>query len=300
MITTLHRRVALLWLALWLPTLTLAAPVAGTNPETEKFKVFDATLYRNKPRLDSYGIEPIEILYAARFWPDTRSSRLMERLPDEYRVRRLGRDLRAMRKPVVIDIEHWPLEGDEAQMRESQAKYITVLQWLRNEAPGLNIGFFGRLPGVVYHWSLENRDSRHYRTWQDENARLDDFAELVDTIYLPLYTYYPDRDAWVKYATAHLREARRYGKSVHVFLWPQYSERNEILGQQYLPADYWRLQLETVHQHADGLVIWGDWDGKRNAPAAWDETAPWWQVTREFMRTLSPHGEAAVLSEQKH
>jgi hypothetical protein len=294
---TVRRGVALLWLVLSLPPLTLAASVTGSNPHAGKFKVFDGTLYRNKPKLDRYGIEPIEILYAARFWPDTRSSQRMERLPDEHRVRLVGRDLRAGRKPVVIDIEHWPLEGDEAQMRVNQAKYITVLQWLRSEAPGLNIGYFGRLPGVAYHWSLEDKESQHYRLWQHENARLDDFSALVDTIYLPLYTYYPDRAAWVKYATAHLHEARRYGKPVYVFLWPQYSERNKSLGQQYLPEEYWRLQLETVRKYADGVVIWGGWDGKRHGPALWDSAAPWWQVTREFMRVSLPEGEAALLSE---
>lgn len=31
-------------------------------------------------------------------------------------------EVRAVRKPVVIDIEHWPLEGNEAQMRVNLAK----------------------------------------------------------------------------------------------------------------------------------------------------------------------------------
>lgn len=299
MIAILLRSGLVVWLACLLPSLALAESKAGIKPLTAQFKVFDGTAYRNKPKLDGYGIEPIEILYQYRFWPDTRSSYLMERLPDEDRVRSLGRDLRAVRTPVVIDIEHWPLEGDEAQMRMNMDKYITILRWLKSEAPDVNMGYFGRLPSVVYHWSLENESSQHYRTWQMENARLVPFSKLVDTIYLPLYTYYPDRKAWVKYATAHHREARRYGKPVYAFLWPQYSEQNKELSQQYLPADYWRLQLETARKYADGIVIWGGWDAKLNGPAHWDDSAPWWQATREFMRTLSPP-EAMVWPDQKH
>lgn len=151
----LQRSTLLLWLMLCLSPLTWAEIAMENKHQITQFKVFDSTLYRNKPSLKRYGIEPIEVLYAARFWPDTSSSLLMELLPDESRVRRLGRSLRSIRKPVVIDIEHWPLEGDEVKMRINQAKYITVLQWLRSEAPGVNIGYFGRLPGVAYHWSLE-------------------------------------------------------------------------------------------------------------------------------------------------
>ena len=48
----------------------------------------------------------------------------------------------------------------------------------------------------------------------------------------------------------------------------------------YIDADFWRLQLETVAEHADGVVIWGGWDFDHNRPARWDERVPWWQATR--------------------
>lgn len=264
-----------------------AAPALPTEVSSSKFKVFDGTLYRDKPDLGRYGIYPIEILYATRFWPDTRSVRAMEQLPDERRVRRAAREALAAKHPVVIDIEHWPLDGDDMQLHANLAKYATVLQWLRNEAPDLNLGYFERLPMAAYGWALDSPDSRDYRRWQAENERRGDLAPFVDAVYPPLYTYFPDRRDWVRYAMANLREAHRYGKPVYAFLWPQYSERNKELGQQYLPADYWRLQLETARKYADGIVIWGGWDGKHGAPAAWNEAAPWWQVTREFMSTLA-------------
>lgn len=300
MIAILLRSGLVVWLACLLPSLALAESKAGIKPLTAQFKVFDGTAYRNKPKLDGYGIEPIEILYQYRFWPDNSSPMKLEQLPDEHTVRRVAREAMKKKYPVVVDIEHWRLDGDESQIRENLAKYTTVLQWLRNEAPDLRFGYFELLPMNAYGWALNDPNSSDYRRWQTVNEQRADLAPFVDAVYPPLYTYYPDQLKWVQYARANLREARRYGKPVYAFLWPQYSEQNKELSQQYLPADYWRLQLETAMKYADGIVIWGGWDGARNAPALWDDSAPWWQVTREFMHTLSLRPKAMVLSDQKH
>jgi hypothetical protein len=108
----------------------------------------------------------------------------------------------------------------------------------------------------------------------------------VDAIYPSLYTFYPDQDGWLKYALANISEARRYGKPVYVFLWPQYHESDPAVAWRFIPADYWRLELETAKQYADGIVIWGGWQysGKRlNWLLEWDDTAPWWIETQDFM-----------------
>jgi hypothetical protein len=44
--------------------------------------------------------------------------------------------------------------------------------------------------------------------------------------------------------------------------------------------------LNTVYQHADGVVIWGGWGD--NGPESWNEEAPWWQVTKRFMQRFNP------------
>jgi hypothetical protein len=56
-----------------------------------------------------------------------------------------------------------------------------------------------------------------------------------------LYTFYADRQGWVAYAIAQISEARRKakGKPVYAFIWPQYHESNQLLGGQFLDADYW-------------------------------------------------------------
>ena len=122
-----------------------------------------------------------------------------------------------------------------------------------------------------------------YSTWQAENDRLAPLAKDVDAFFPSLYTFYADRNGWVRYATAQINEARRYGggKPVFVFLAPQYHESNKILGGRFIEPKYWKLQLETASQQADGIVIWGGW---KNGPAEWDEAAPWWKATKEFLR----------------
>lgn len=256
--------------------------------------VFDGTLYRHKPELGSYGIKPVDILYMTRFWPNDRSPSALGRLPRESVVRQLAREASAKAQPVVIDIEHWRLDGGDKQMNTNLARYESVLRWMRNEAPGLKLGYFGHLPMTAYGWSIRGQGSRAYRRWQIENKKRGALAPLVDAIYPPLYTYFPNQRDWVRFAIANLREAHRYGKPVYAFLWPQYVERNNQVGLQYLPAKFWRLQLETVRKYADGVVIWGGWDGKHGGPATWDETAPWWTVTKQFLRELQ-HGQETDL-----
>ena len=72
------------------------------------------------------------------------------------------------------------------------------------------------------------------------------------------------------------------GKPVYAFIWPQYDEQNKVLGLQLIPGKFWALQLQTVAQYADGAVIWGGY--KVN----WDEQAPWWQATQQFLQSRPP------------
>ncbi len=104
-------------------------------------------------------------------------------------------------------------------------------------------------------------------------------AHYVDVVFPSLYTTFPNEGDWVKYATENLRQARLYGKKVYAFLWPEYNENSKLKGQR-ISAEFWRIQLETCRRYADGIVIWGGWQKE------WDETAPWWIETKEFMRNL--------------
>jgi hypothetical protein len=257
------------WLAAFLPGVVLA-----------EFQVFDATLYGDKPSLQAYGIRPLRVVYEAEMWETFKKD---STLPDQSRVREIAARLFTGDIPVVIDIEHWQLTGnDENVVRDSLARYSQVLARFRESAPGVKFGFYGHPPIPDYWRAMDGRGKNESLLWKAENDRIQALADAVDALFPSLYTFYRDRDGWVKYARAQIAEARRLGKGkpVYVFLWPQYHESNHFLGLDYIPQDYWQLDLETARKYADGIVIWGGYRQK------WDENAPWWTVTKRFMRNI--------------
>jgi len=268
----------------------LAEPVvhAQTLPNKKPFVVFDGTLYADKPDLSIHGIRPVSIAYTSQFgvhWyknPDA--------LPDKNVVQKVAQEAHAKNAPVIIDIEHWPLEGDLSKVRASLSKYMTVLHWFKDAAPGLAVGYYGAPPLRDYWKSLRSPMSKEWASFARENDQLRPLAGAVDIIFPSLYTFYTDRGGWIRYAYAQIAEARRTsnGKPVYVFLWPQYHDSNPSLKGAFLPADFWRLQLQMAKHYADGIVIWGGWDFKRNRRAEWDDNAAWWKVTKDFMKTVAP------------
>jgi hypothetical protein len=271
------------------PTVSAAVP--------RPFVVFDATLYKNKPSLGAYHVRPITVLYESRLFAANQSPAAM---PPEAIVRSLAYELRGSPDPVVIDIERWPLKGDGPTVQSTVGKFLSVLSWGKSEASSVPFGVYGTVPVPDYWRAIRNSESAEFRSWQQDNDRLEGISDRVDALFPSIYTFYPDRQGWVTYAIAQIAEARRKakGKPVYAFLWPQYHESNLLLGLRPLDQDYWELQLNTVAQHADGAVIWGGWGA--NGPEPWNEEAPWWQVTKRFMRRLdeSPPGRPTDLMVQ--
>ena len=233
---------------------------------SKTFSVFDGTKYMNKPDLSKLGINPANILYDAQLW-DKGESR--EDLPRHEMIANLAREAVIKGMLPIIDIEHWPLRGEDETVIDSIKKYITVVRLFREAAGSVQLGYYGAPPVRDYWRALRGIGTKEYLAWQVENDRLIPLAEEVDIIFPSVYTHFNDRQAWVKYAVAQIREARRYGKPVYAFIWPQFHESNRLRGLSYLPADYWRLQLETICQYADGVVIWGGWDFDKWQPQQW-------------------------------
>lgn len=262
---------------LWLVLLTYA--ILSSHVAYAEFDVFDATLYLGKPERWAVGIKPVSIVYRSEMWKGFDP----ESLPERMKVRDIAYKLKSNNTPIVIDIEHWLLIGnDEKRVRDNLAKYKTVVSWFREFAPQMKLGFYGRVPIGDYWRAIDGRRKGESQQWKAENTRVQSLADSVDALFPSLYTFYADRSGWVKYAKAQISEARRLakGKPVYVFLWPQYHESNRILGSEYIAADYWKLQLETAKQHADGIVIWGGYKQK------WDENAEWCVVTKQFLESL--------------
>ncbi len=254
------------------------------TPAPEKtFKVFDATLYANKPDISQYGLLPITVVYPDSFGREWYRNNNQE-VPARAVVQAVANEVQRKNSPVVLDIEHWRVWGEKRVIQENLKKYITLLQWMKDAAPALMIGYYG-LPPLRNSWAPQlGATSGEYQGWMWGNDQLRPLAERVDALYPSLYTLHRDRETWKKFAAAQISEARRYGngKKIYVFLWPQYHELSKVSAGTYLPEDYWRLQLQTAMELADGIVIWGGW-GNNHRPAPWDDNAPWWKVTKEFL-----------------
>jgi hypothetical protein len=268
-----------------LPTIPRTATMSqNTMKSRTQFRVFDGTMYRNKPDLSQFGLEPINIVYESRIFEKGTPA---DNLPSKARVQQIVRELGTSHW-LVMDIERWRLHGTNQYVADQVRKYVTVMEWVHEGMPGITAGIFGKTPIEDYNRSTLLGILR-YRGWQAENDRVIPLAQSVDVLFPSIYTYYPDQQGWVKFATENMKEAKRYGKKSYVFLWPQYSESNPLLAHQYLSPDFWKLQLGTVLQNADGIVIWGGWDGKKGDFLEWDDKAPWWEATMEFLKEIGKY-----------
>lgn len=271
----------LLGIGLPLAACSAAGDEAQVRPEKSAFRLFDGTMYQDKPDLTQHGLHPITIIYGHRFWPD---SGRKDELPARGLVGDLAREAAVTGGPVVIDIEHWYLHRNIGEIEQNLQKYVTLMQWFHSAAPGIRAGYFGMVPTADYARASGSRGEINFLRWRSENARLHSFAAVVDVLFPAAYTKSMDREYWRKSAIAMITEARRFSKTVYVFLWPRYESKE--LRYQHLPADFWELQLETAREYADGAVIWGGWDPVANRRAVWDEREGWWRVTKAFLARL--------------
>ena len=256
----------------------------GANTQST-FQVFDATLYVDKPDLTPHGIKPINLIYGQFLYED---GKIAKTLPSQKKIKQFAEEASKKNQWVILELEQWPLKGDDEVVANSVQNIIQVIQWFRDSQPELQIGLYGVLPVFDYWRALKGPDSKAYKEWQRDNDRMRPILKYVDMLFPDLYTHYADRKGWVQCAAENIREARRYGKPVYAFVWPQYhSGSNRILGHTYLSADYWRLQFETLRALSDGVVIWGGWDSDNMRFAQWNENACWWIATKEFLRKLN-------------
>ncbi len=273
----LRKATAILAVCLILGTHLAAAgaePATGTVP---RFPVFDGLLYLGKPDLRPHGLVPIA--WIGDLWRPGVSTEIV----DDLQVRSQFARVRNSSGFYYLDIENWPLLSvSVATRQQSIEKLMRVIDLARRTAPNARLGFYGLLPGTTY-WPLFRHDAQ-YREWLDVNRELDPIAAHVDAVFPSLYTYYNDMAGWKDYARQTLTEARRYGKPVYVFLWPQYHDSNPELRGQEVPRAFWRAELNLCAEMADGIVLWGGWQGH------WNEDAAWWQETLEFMKTLKGGG----------
>lgn len=252
--------------------------------ELRKFRIFDATLYRNKPDLSPHGIEPITVHYG-EMW---KSPQRYHELPEENTIRELARKPPVGPSPVVLDVEQWRLRmAPDDEIAESKRKLKALVRMFKLHAPTRQFGFYSLLPLRDYWRAINGPNTPGYREWQRENDGVKVLEPEVDVLFPSLYTFYENQASWRLYAIAQICEARRISsKPVYAFIWPEYHDSNERLSGTYLPPEYWRMQLEVLRPLADGVVIWGGYDGKNRRPKDWNDRAAWWGQTKEFAKSI--------------
>ncbi|HEX2973061.1 MAG TPA: hypothetical protein VHP11_12055 [Tepidisphaeraceae bacterium] len=278
-------------------------------PAQKMFAVYEDTYFVNKPDLSGYGIEKPIVTGNSFFWrADNPAGGYDLTVPNEAATRNIARMASDAGKLLVIDIERWPVDirtSSPAEVQVTMQKLGQIADWVHSERPDVKLGFYGVGPlrdywtPVQYWGAMENSEDRWYRQhlplfeslylkWQAANDFLKPLMDKADCVIPSLYTFYENQTDWVRYAKGNLEQAKRYGKPVIPFIWMSYHNSTGLIGQD-LSAEYWQLQLNTVRELADGVVIWGGMKYSRDSqPVAqtWDEQASWWTVTKSFIEGL--------------
>ena len=253
------------------------------------FSVYDATLYKNKPDLTKYGVQKLTVFYTQHVWRDADD----RDAPPSFEgiIRRLKKANAKPGEMIVLDFEHWPLQGYRYKpwiYQTSLLNYIETIKRFKYHRPDVQFGFFGVVPVNNYKRSIQPVDSKAYQIWRGDVQRLNPLTNHIDVAFPVAYTYDDSPELWTRYLHAGLKEARSiYKGKVYPFIWPQYFDHAPTppnLRLKYLNSTFWRHQLEAVYNNADGVVIWGGWDFANRQAAIWDDKAEWWLATKQFLR----------------
>lgn len=264
-----------------------AITLSPTQTATPKpnFVVFDATAYIGQPDLTKFGMVTAVSISPFDLWDGDGVDESNPPNPHNPVLLPILQQANSSQATAYIDIENWPVSGvAPSVIAEDVQKYVTTIKSLQEIAPEAKIGFYGVAP-IRDYWDVVNGGpgSPQYTAWQEENDVVAPIAKQADVLFPSIYTIDSDQNAWKTYAIAQIKEARRIapGKPVYAFLYMRYTD--ETIGD-YIPADYWRMELETMRQYADGVVIWGGWGP--NGWEQWDGNAPWWIETQAFLKEL--------------
>lgn len=232
--------------------------------------LYDHLLYQNKPDLSSV----LNTKFIGINAPALYSGGVTQAMPTQAKVQQVAQSIDPVLYPLVmLDVEHWPMPANVQNL-------VTIGQWFKAALPsGVKFGFYSMAP-IRDYWRSLNPASQDFKNWQADNTKMQPLANVVDVLFPSLYTFYPDRAGWVKYATANVNEAKRIagGKPVIPYLWPHYHESNAAMQGAALLGSYWRLQLDQVQSLGlTSAVIWGGYQ------KPWNENACWWTDTKDFL-----------------
>jgi hypothetical protein len=240
--------------------------------------MFDELLYDQKPSLEQFGLEEINVLYAHNFFVAPQHGDMT--LPTNAKLAAAVDKSREAGLVTVLDIEHWPLKGDtEETMLHSVQNYLYVMQYMQAQLDNLCVGYYGVVPVRDFSRAKLPVSDPVYQEWVVDNDRVQPVADIVDAAFPSLYTITTSQADWLSRADAHVREARRLtGGPVYPFIWPNYHPQGGVFPEgTEIEPDFWRAQLDFCGEYADGFVLWGG-NGQ-----TWNEDATWWQITKQWI-----------------
>lgn len=284
-----------------------------------KLPVFDSLGYEPKPDLEKQaGLLPAQTLTTWYFFPyDEKSEtyydidRFHPEIIDE-RVKVFDDEL-DHQKLFTVDIEHWPLDRDDQVHRfttlntETVEKYAQVLDQIRESNPSLLVCLYMVMPAREFNYAYQGPLSDGFKRWQKFNSLVArTLLPRVDALCPSVYTLHEQEELYPLFITANLGEAQRLAQGMGVttdpsvsfklklpviaYMWPRFhpnSGRNPY-GRQFIPADFFRMQLDEVSRVADGIVLW---DGPfKDEELPWQEQWPtessWFSAFQQFQKDI--------------
>jgi hypothetical protein len=276
--------------------------------------VFNALLYRGLPDLKTrFGMPRMAQIDSSNGWFYPKGTKFDADLPaPDAAIMRSHVGAIGERSPDgwhFLDFEEWaryPWSGESdtgplfVTTRSAWRWGATAARWRAALETSSNreqrFGFYDIGPSGEYWITVRaEANPRGFRRWLQTNDIIaSQVTPHVDFLAPSCYTFYDsgsqDRERWVAATIAVVQEARRVapGKPVYPFIWPQFHPSAGRTGE-YLPVEFWRLQLDTVRKLVDGVIIWGGYDVfEKNVPYPWDEEAPWWRATVGWLKSIKP------------
>lgn len=247
-----------------------------TPKKNRGFIITHVMKYKNEVDLTLYGVARNEIIYETSLL----SPRDKEEPLPESELKVIADSLQGGGAlPTMIAIGQWSIYiNDSLKRDENLKKLIFVIETLRKARPDLQFGYYGVVPQRYYEPLVDAK----LNEWLAFNeAAKADFVPHVDAIFPTLFTTNENAQGWKTFAIRTLTEARKFNKPVYAVLRPKFHESNPLLSGQYLPSEYWRLELEVCFNYCDGIVL------QNNEPTKkWNPNDSWWMETLAFKEAI--------------
>ena len=267
-----------------------ATPNASNEGETKnaasgkKFVVFD-NMNLGQPDTKHLGMLPINCFDERGLRrPDSKAGKdlgnedfLEGKLPDKDKFLALIRNHAEKNPgPICMDFEKIFLK-DKRTVKKRVHVFVTLAQWAKEAAPGRLVGYWG-----------EGGDRLFPEDPGKNREEVKPLTEAVTAFFPNFYVWHDTtREGWHKQLKETMALANKIApkKPVYIYLSPTYyGGKNK--GKR-IEGDFWQFQLESAKKcGADGVVIWGFARDRTK----WDNDAPWWQQTLQFMKTLNEKG----------